>query len=47
MNRFISELLNDADCDDEYDLINRDHYISYILWQRRDVEGHCEIKILQ
>ena len=39
MNRFISELLNDADCDDEYDLINRDHYISYILWQRRDVEG--------
>lgn len=39
MNRFISELLNDADCNDEYDLINRSNYISshynsYILCLR-------------
>lgn len=42
MTKFLDEVLSDKDCDEEYDLINRDHYVASVLWQMEDIKAALE-----
>lgn len=42
MKSFLQAVLNDKECENKYDLINKDHYFATILWQKEDIKVALE-----
>ena len=44
MSHWLAEVINDSDCDESYDLINKDHYVATTLWTFESIKDALKEK---